>query len=315
MKERLTAWLKESGACAAGLARIHPVDNDEWSRYENWLREGKHAEMTYMERNLDVRKNPGLLLEGSKTLISIAFNYRQTNPLQGEVATYALGEDYHESLRKRLQEVVSKMQREFGGEYRICIDSAPLLERYWALEAGIGERSPLHGNITVAGVGSMVFLAEIITTIEFDKSLYGKPLFLPENTKATDASAFREYPCPTGALGPDGTIDSGRCINYLTIEHRGEWTAEQRELMCRPGSRNVIFGCDLCLLADRLNSPPAADCIPELAYNENLGEYLSRLKDEAESGCPAKPTPGFSLRRSPLGRAGRKALIRNFKKG
>lgn len=311
MVERLRRLLIEEGACAAGIAVAQPVDEETRRLFKQWLADGKQAGMDFLASNQELRFDPCLLLEGARSIISVAYNYRQPNPLAG-VATYALGLDYHQVLRERLNRVVEKLKDDFGGEFRICIDSAPVMERYWAEKAGVGHRSPLHGNIVVPGVGSMVFLAEIITTLEFEPGSYGKGRIQAEIKSQDRGENSGKSPCPCRALEANGIIDSRKCINYLTIEHRGEWDAEQKALMGRPGADSAVFGCDLCQLADPVNHSDFPDIIPEFRCNENLNYYLSNLKRELETGIPASPAAGFSLRRSPLGRAGRKGLKRNL---
>lgn len=236
-----------------------------------------HAGMEYMERHQELRRDPRLLLPGAKTVVSIAFNYRQPNPFP-QIATYALGEDYHRVLRRRLKGAVRKISDEFGGKWRICIDSAPILERYWALKCGIGRRSPVHGNIVVNNAGSMVFLAELLTTLD---------ITLPREEEFPDE--FMEISwsgCPGGALGEDGTLDARRCINYLTIEHRSPLTPQEQKIV--GGS---VFGCDRCQTSCRENTGPLPGVLPEFMPLEGLGDFLAG----AESGFP--------LSRSPLSRS------------
>ena len=106
--EILAPLLEVEGAVAFGVCKAEEVEADEWERFENWLARGWNAGMAYMERHKELRRDPRLLLEGARSIVSIAFNYRQPNPFP-EIATYALGEDYHKALRRRLRRVVSSM--------------------------------------------------------------------------------------------------------------------------------------------------------------------------------------------------------------
>ena len=124
--DRLFTLLRESGAVAFGVAEAEPVPDEEWERFSSWISQGRHAGMTYMENYPEIRRDPRNLLEGAKSIVSVAYNYRQPNHVSG-VATYALGEDYHKVLRKRLKTVVMAMKDEFGGQWRICVDSAPII--------------------------------------------------------------------------------------------------------------------------------------------------------------------------------------------
>lgn len=244
-----------------------------------------HAGMTYMERWPEIRRDPRLLLHGASSVISIAFNYRQPNPYP-EIATYALGQDYHKVLRRRLKPVVSALKEEFGGECRICIDSAPILERYWALHCGVGVRCPNSGNVVVPGVGSMVFLAEIITTLALpDYSCrlsadtnVSVAMDLCEGDMSQEENSHENSICPTGALQPGGIVDARRCINYLTIERRGEWSRQEMSLMSLPGAKDRVFGCDICQLACRSNRGAACGVLPEFRPLDSLPVLIEAMR-------------------------------------
>ena len=274
--QRLRQLLEESGAVAFGSCRATAVDAGEWKLFEDWLSKGYHAEMAYMERYPEIRRDPRLLLPGARTIISIAYNYRQANPFP-QIATYALGQDYHKVLRKRLKRVVAEMKTEYGGEWRICIDSAPILERYWAGKCGIGYRSKEHGNIVVPGYGSMVFLAELITTELID---------IPASTMPNAPIEQSKPACPTGALKAGGIVDSRRCINYLTIEHREELDDEQRKFV-----GEALFGCDICQRACSYNQPPHPPVLPEFRPLQGLDAFLRG------------ENPDFPIHLSPINRS------------
>lgn len=295
MEERLRQLIEESGAVAMGIAGAAPVDEAEWSRFETWLAAGMHAGMTYMENHKEIRRDPRLLLEGAQTVISVAYNYRQSNPVPG-VATYALGEDYHKVLRRRLKAVVRAMKAEYGGEWRICIDSAPILERYWAERCGVGRRSPVHGNIVVEGVGSMVFLAEVLTTLRV-RGCEGVRVRGCGGAGGVRGIQEERGPmgvCPTGALMAGGMVDARRCINYLTIEKKGTLSEEERRMVGR-----ARFGCDLCQRSSAENQGPARPVIPEFRPLPGLEAFLDG------------DNPDFPLSRSPLARGIQKEKIKN----
>lgn len=270
--QKLSRLLEESGAVAFGWTQAAPVEESEWNLFTEWLARGFHAGMAYMERYQEIRRDPRLLLSGARTIISVAFNYRQPNPFRG-VATYALGQDYHKVLRKRLKRVAASMKEEFGGDWRICIDSAPLLERYWAEKCGVGFRSPVHGNIVVPGVGSMVFLAEIITTLQLP------PSPLPDSFERYGENTTGNQICPTGALQPGGMVDARKCINYLTIEHRGELSPEEKTL-----TGGAFFGCDICQKGCPENSGEAPGVLPEFLPMNGLGDFIKGRDCDFELG-------------------------------
>lgn len=235
--------LLQAGACAVGIAPAGPVPSRDAATLDDWLAGGYNAGMAYMADWRAIRLDPRLLLEGARSVISMAFPY----PLsRGLVASYACSYDYHDVLRRRLREVTARFQAEYGGEYRICIDSAPILERYWAERCGVGVRGR-NGLIIVPGRGSHVFLAEIVTTLSL------RPAEVAERGVCPPGCDRCLRACPAGALMCDGRVDARRCLSYLTIEHRGEWDEIGRMAMATPAGRHTLFGCELCLRACPLN--------------------------------------------------------------
>lgn len=223
--------VRGAGAVAAGCAVAAPVDPSVRNGFLRWLSDGAHASMAYMERNVALRLDPRLLLPGARTVISIAFPYAPPPSLRhSAIADFALGEDYHRALRRRLLPVVELISRSFGAFSRICVDSAPVLERYWAAKAGVGFIG-LNRQLIVPGVGSGVFLAEIITSLELS----------PDSPLASSAcTACRRCldACPGRALSADG-LDARRCRSYLSIEHRGDLPPEI-------DFAATVYGCDIC---------------------------------------------------------------------
>lgn len=279
VNETLASLLEREGAVAYGIAEAAPVEEKEWQRFLDWLDKGMNAGMTYMRNHAEIRRDPRMLLPGAIRVVSIAFNYRQPNPYPG-LATYAMGEDYHKVLRRRLKRVVRELKGEFGGAWRICIDSAPVLERYWAVKAGVGVRSNVHGNVIVPGVGSMVFLAELVTTVPLN--LENRNFITAEMSMDTGGSPH----CPTGALLPGGMVNARKCINYLTIEHRESLSEEQKKLV-----GDAIFGCDVC----------QRGCV------ENRGRYIPVLQElmplEGLDGFIKGNPEGFPIEKSPMKRS------------
>lgn len=223
------------------------VDTRDIAGFRSWISAGMNASMDYLDRYHSERATPSLLLDGARSIISCAFSYAP--PLPGDIiAAYALGSDYHEVVRDRLKAVAAAIEHHLGGQTRVCVDTAPLRERYWALRAGVGFRG-LNGNVIVPGKGSYMFLGEIITTVALPPTA---PL---ENDCGRCGQCVRS--CPTGALQADGTMDARRCLNYLTIEHRGEFP-EGTDLHGR------LYGCDTCSHVCPHNAHPAPCRIREL---------------------------------------------------
>lgn len=217
-----------AGAVAAGIAAVGPVDDNAAEVYRRWIESGGNGGMLYLEKYTDIRRNPELLLPGAKTVICCAFAYTSPEfPRSALFADYALGDDYHEVLREALAPVANALD----GETRICIDTAPLRERYWAVRAGVGFIG-VNNQLIVPGVGSGVFLAEILWTgtTEADKPLETDCLHCGACVKA----------CPGSALDGEGSMDARKCLSYLTIEHRGAFPEPSQRLSGR------IYGCDIC---------------------------------------------------------------------
>lgn len=249
-REGLRAALLEAGAAAVGFASAGPVSEDEDQRLRGWLAAGHHAGMAWMERHADLRRDLDNVLPGTRIVISLAFPYAPERERPSDLpylSRYAYGTDYHEAIRSLLTAVLE--QTGILSSCRLCIDSAPVSERFWAIRAGIGYRGD-NGALIVPGIGPEVFLAEILTTIEFepDTPSYAECLHCGVCLRA----------CPTGALQADGTIDCRRCISYLTIEHRGLWTdPDAIAAMSTPAGRTSLFGCDRCITACPLRNDTA----------------------------------------------------------
>ncbi len=232
--EEILTQARRAGACAAGFAAVSPLPELENRRLARWIESGRNASMDYMARYTDIRSDASLLLEGARSVLSVAFSFRQPeggrHPL---ISDYSLGDDYHEAIRARLMPVAAAMEA-LGGTTRICVDTAPVRERYWAVKAGIGFIG-LSNLLIVPGVGPKVFLAEIFWTEDAG---------VPDRADAPEISCGEcrrcVQACPGKALDGNGGLDARRCLSYLTIEHRGDFehTPDLR------GRR--IFGCDVC---------------------------------------------------------------------
>lgn len=297
-REGLRAALLEAGAAAVGFASAGPVSEDEDRRLRGWLAAGHHAGMAWMERHADLRRDLDNVLPGTRTVISLAFPYAPERERPSDLpylSRYAYGTDYHEAIRSLLTAVLE--QTGILSSCRLCIDSAPVSERFWAIRAGIGYRGD-NGALIVPGIGPEVFLAEILTTIEFEPDS-------PSNAECLHCGVCLRA-CPTGALQPDGTIDCRRCISYLTIEHRGPWTdPDAIAAMSTPAGRTSLFGCDRCITACPLRN----DTSSPHTWNQPLPAMLAL----APSDIPAQQSE-FKRRfaHTALLRPGLQNLLRNI---
>ncbi len=247
------------GVSALGFARAGEVDNADIAVYRDWLSRGCHATMSYLERYDAQRADVRLLLDGAATVIVAVFNYNHTDlqpsgaPL---IARYAHGDDYHEIVRVKLECLATFLRERWGGETRVCVDTAPVRERYWAVKSGVGFAGK-NGCLIVPGIGSYCFIGVLLTTVEF-------PVDEPLAADCGSCGACLRA-CPGKALAGDGTLDARRCLSYLTIEHRGEFPAGMTT-----GGR--LYGCDSCQAVCPHNREIPDTTIKEFHLRPSLSE-------------------------------------------
>ncbi len=230
---------RDSGFELAGIARAEPLANDS-RRYLDWVQRGMAGEMAYLtDRRANLRTDPRLLLASARSIISVGKLYNRPEPRSTEVndsalgwiSRYAWGDDYHDVVRAGLEKLVEKLGS--NHEWKICVDTAPLLERSYAREAGLGW---IGKNTCLINqeMGSWFFLGEILTSLEIEPDA-PPPDRCGTCTRCIDA-------CPTQAIAPEGyEIDARRCIPYFTIELHGSVPGEMRA-----GIGQHVFGCDIC---------------------------------------------------------------------
>ncbi len=257
------------GFSACGIARVEPVE-EEMKRLDTWLAKGYQAGMAYLANHREIRRDPQGLVEGARSIISVALNYYpacKRDPDQPHIAYYAYGQDYHvvvkEKLRQLWQYVVRNLPEETAEEARVFTDSAPLLERYWAWKAGLGWIGK-NTQLILPGKGSFFFLGEIVTTWEADA--YDEPV--PSRCGNCDRCLRA---CPTGALEKAFTLNANHCLSYLTIENREDIPPREAQLL---GDR--LYGGDTCPLVCPWNR--FAQPTQEAAFQPS--EALLRLQKE-----------------------------------
>lgn len=225
----------------AGIARAEPAEDR--ARYHAWVGEGNAGEMRYLtDRRAAVRDDPRNLLESARSMVCVGkvyqtpwpYSTRFSDPERAWISRYAWGGDYHDEMRRRLERLAALVREQAGAdlESKICVDTAPLLERSYARLAGLGWIAKNTCLINQQS-GSWIFLGELLLSIELDPDA-PPPDRCGTCTRCIDA-------CPTGAIPEPYTLDSRRCISYFTIELRGAWP---EELRAAAGAH--IFGCDIC---------------------------------------------------------------------
>jgi len=223
------------GFQSCGISKADFLE-EEAPHLERWLKNNFHGEMKYMENYFDKRLDPRLLVEGSKSVISLSYNYFpeeiQTNK-DFKLAKYAYGEDYHDVIKDKLRLMIAELQEEIGEfSFRVFVDSAPVLEKAWAKKSGIGWVGK-NSNLITKKNGSFYFLAEIICDLELIQD-YEVTDHCGSCTKCIDA-------CPTQAIVSDKIIDGSKCISYATIELKDQIPDFFKNKM-----EDWMFGCDIC---------------------------------------------------------------------
>ncbi len=238
--ERIKERARALGFVGVGVAPVEPLDEPA-RRLAAWLLAGRHGTMRYMERHVEARRDPGALLPGARSIVSLAANYYTARRAPGDggtrsakISRYAWGRDYHLVLRERMEALLSEIREMIPGcEGRVATDATPLLEKAIAERAGIGWIGK-HTNLITRTHGSWIFLGEILltATLEYDDPFPAD--FCGSCVRCIEA-------CPTGAIVGERELDATRCISYATIEHRGELPESFRGRM-----DGWAYGCDVC---------------------------------------------------------------------
>jgi epoxyqueuosine reductase len=233
---------RDLGFSLVGIADLSTSARSDRA-FDRWIRDGRHAEMRYLSGGADKRHDPGLLLDGARSVISVAVDHYSKSKAErnntapkdgkGQVAIYAQGRDYHTVLCDMLEDLDLRLKTRFPGmTSRVAVDTQPISERDLAVKAGIAW---LGKNTCVISpeYGSWIFLGELITDLDLRPDV-------PLETLCGTCSACVDA-CPTGALNEPFLMDANKCISYLTIEKRGDIPRRHRQAM---GAR--MFGCDTC---------------------------------------------------------------------
>lgn len=295
--KQIKKYAKRIGVDLIGVAQA-VCDKDEEKRLEKFIEKGRHGEMAYLA-DLKKRINPTLLLENAKSIIVVGINYYrqigETPPAHGKVARYAYGRDYHKTIKQTLKKIANFIEKEEpNSKNKICVDSNPLPEKYYAVKAGLGF---IGKNTTLINpeFGSFILLGEIITTIELE---YDKPA---EGTCGTCTRCMDA--CPTKAIIASREIDARKCISYLTIEKKDKIPTKFHKSI-----GNKIFGCDICQEVCPYNKTFAK---PALRESNKIAGSTIPLKEILDIKTDEEFLERFAG--SPLMRTKRQGLQRNAK--
>lgn len=263
---------RELGFALAGVTSAAPTHYA--LELKAWLGAGHHGEMAYLLRNIEALLDPQHVLPGATSIICVGDRYHTGGPdridftgsPRGRVARYARGDDYHIVIKKRLHALCDELGGAFPDHaFRACVDTAPLLEREYAVRAGLGAIGK-HTLLIEQGAGSYLLLGEVLTTLPLTPTPNEPVDPCGSCTRCIDA-------CPTNAISP-WSVDGARCISYLTIEHRSEIDASLHAAM-----GDWLFGCDICQEVCPHNQPTRA--------KENLTTHKAYApRDDRRQGFP-----------------------------
>ena len=227
---------KRLGFLSCGISKAEFLE-EEAPRLESWLHQNKHGKMHYMENHFDKRLDPTLLVEGSKSVISLTYNYYidklQQDPNAPKISKYAYGLDYHYVIKDKLNQLLEFIKEEIGDVHgRAFVDSAPIMEKAWAKKSGLGWIGK-NSNLITQKVGSFYFISELIVDLDLEVD-YAVTDHCGSCTACIDA-------CPTEAITEPFQVDGSKCISYFTIELKDNIPNEMKGKL-----DHWAFGCDVC---------------------------------------------------------------------
>ena len=286
---------KKLGFLSCGISKAEFLE-DEAPRLERWLKDGKHGKMAYMENHFDKRLDPRLLVPDAKSIISLLFNYyTPLNQLDGapKISKYAYGKDYHHVIKDKLKQLFQIINNKIGEvSGRVFVDSAPVMEKSWAVRSGLGWQGK-NTNLISKKAGSFFFIAELIVDLELE---YDTPVtdHCGSCTACIDA-------CPTEALTPYN-IDASKCISYLTIELKDQIPTAFKNKM-----DDWAFGCDICQDVCPWNRFSKQHNEPLFSPNSEVINYTQKNWEEI-----TQETFNIIFKNSAIKRTGFKGFKRNI---
>ncbi|WP_413061124.1 tRNA epoxyqueuosine(34) reductase QueG [Sphingomonas carotinifaciens] len=300
LETRIKAKAAELGFASIGIARADAAPHSA-ARLREWLADGAHGSMIWMEERAHHRESPAGLWPEVRTVISLGVSYApKDDPMKladagdiGRISVYAQGADYHDVVKRQLKALGRWLVAEAACELKVFVDTAPVMEKPLAEAAGLGWQGK-HTNLVSRAHGSWLFLGAIYTTLELTPDVAGR-----DTCGSCDAC---QQACPTAAFPKPYRLDARRCISYLTIEHKGPIPEEFRVAM-----GNRIYGCDDCLAACPWNKFAVA-ASANMAFHpraELTAPALADLLDLDDAGFRQV------FAGSPIKRIGRERMVRN----
>lgn len=231
LKQRIKEAALEAGFFATGITSAEPLS--EADHLSSWLSNGYFGTMSWMNRDPNKRLKPSSLLPSARSVICCALGYEDKGPPNANVARFANGRDYHETVKEKLERVAAVIKKERpDAEFRSCVDTSPVMEKALAVRSGIGWRGK-NSVIINPGSGSFFVLGELITDVWIEPDR-------PVGEECGDCRKCMDA-CPTKAIVEPYVLDSRRCISYLTIEHKGPVDYEFAKII-----KKGQYGCDIC---------------------------------------------------------------------
>jgi len=236
---RIKEKAAELGFCKTGIVSVSQLET-EGSRFFRWINNGFHGEMEWLNREPEKRVDPKLIFPDARSVVVLAMNYYTPHAhgdatSAGKISRYAWGDDYHDVLRGRLRELLEWVKTDDSrADGKVCVDTTPVLEKAWAVRAGIGWLGK-HTNVITTTHGSWVFLGEVILNLELEYDTETIDDHCGSCTACIDA-------CPTNAIVEPYVVDSRKCISYATIELRDETLPEE----IVSNQNGWLYGCDIC---------------------------------------------------------------------
>ena len=301
LTQQIQAHANELGFELVGI--IPAAHSETIARYREWIENGYAGKMNYLEKHLSLKTDVRQLLAEAKSVISLAMNYYTLDPPKalaqdpgrGQISRYAWGDDYHELIRERLLALVTFIKQIAESELktRVCVDTAPIIEREYAQKAGIGWIGK-NTNLIHWRSGSWYFLAEVLVNIALESDT-------PELRGSCGTCTRCIEACPTDAIVEPNLLDSRLCISYLTIELK-----ESIPKALRPEIGNWIFGCDICQEVCPWNSKAVSTTEPGFQPRDgNLAPKLLSLMGMTQEAFSRR------FKGSPIKRAKRRGFLRN----